>query len=121
MRDMSFAAPLLALSQDDSPMLLWLIVGALIALGPSIRAWIEVVKYFKGSSTDTSNFVTRAEILIMKQERDAYIATTIGDLKSNFNKLEDLLTDLTRDLPSLHRALGKLEGHDEAEFKRRAR
>lgn len=107
----------LALSDADSPMLLWLIVGGLMALGPVIHSYIKVYEWFRGKSVDTSDFVTRTELNLMKQERDAHIAGTIGDLKANFSRLETILTELQRDLPSLHRALGRVEGHDEAENK----
>lgn len=120
--EMSFPAPLiLALSEADSPMLLWLIVGALMALGPVIHSYIKVYEWFRGKSIDTSAFVTRDELTAMKQERDAQIASSIGKLETNFSKLETLLADLNREMPSLHRALGRLEGHDEAEGKRRPR
>lgn len=114
MRDMSFAAPLLALSNDDSPMLLWLIVGGLMALGPVIHSYIKVYEWFHGKSVDTSDFVTRSELNVMKQERDAQIATTVQQLRSDFAEIKRFMVD---DLPAIHRALGRLEGHDEAEAK----
>lgn len=99
-------------------MLLWLILGGLMALGPVVHSYIKVYDWFRGKTIDTSNLVTRNELLIMKQERDLQIAGTIGDLKSNFSRLEKVLDDLVRDLPALHRALGRVEGHDDATLKR---
>lgn len=118
MRDMSFAAPLLALSEADSPMLLWLIIGGLMALGPVIHSYIKVYEWFKGQSIDTTAFVTRTELNAMKQELDAQIAATISEIRSDFDRLEKFMTDLSRDLPAIHRALGRLEGHDDATLKR---
>lgn len=118
MRDMSFAAPLLALSNDDSPMLLWLIVGGLMALGPVIHSYIKVYEWFKGSTIDTAKFVTREELATMKGERDTQIASTITEIRTDLDKLEKFMQDLSRDLPAIHRALGRLEGHDDATLKR---
>lgn len=119
MRDMFFAAALiLALSEADSPMLLWLIIGGLMALGPVILSYIKVYEWFKGKGIDTAAFVTRSELAAMKQERDAQIATTIAEIRSDFDRLEKFMTDLSRDLPAIHRALGRLEGHDDATLKR---
>jgi len=123
---MSFAAPLFfALSDADSPMLLWLIVGGLMALGPVIHSYIKVYEWFKGTATDTSQFITRAEFSLAKAERD----TQIADSVEHFNKTSDqmnkrlesvfsLIAELQRDMPAIHRALGRLEGHDDATLKR---
>lgn len=118
MRDMSFAAPLLALSDSDQPMLVWWIIGALIALGPAIRAWIEVIQYFKGKGINTSEFVTKAEFAAAKAERDMQLVSTVTEIRTDFDKLEKFMSDIARDLPAIHRALGRLEGHDDATLKR---
>ena len=115
---MQTAATLLALSDSDSPMLLWLLVGGLMALGPVIHSYIKVYEWFKGTSVDTSNFVTRKEMATMRQERDVQIASSIAEIRSDFDRLEKFMTDLSRDLPAIHRALGRLEGHDDAQLKR---
>lgn len=116
------AAFFLALSDADSPMLLWLIVGGLMALGPVIHSYIKVYEWFKGKSIDTSNFVTRAELAQQKAERDVQLQSTVGKLEADFDKLQKFMADIARDLPAIHRALGRLEGHDDAEgLKRRAR
>lgn len=121
MPDPVMTLALLALSDADSPMLLWLIVAGLMALGPVIRSYIGIYDWFKGKTIDTSNFVTRAELAAVKAERDVQIATTIADIKADFDRMEKFMTDLSRDLPAIHRALGRLEGHDEAEKPRRPR
>ena len=111
----------LALSAEDQPTLLWFFVGALMALGPVLNSYIRVWEWFRGKSVDVSNFITRAEMATMKLERDAQIAASVGEIKNDFNRLEKTLADISRDLPAIHRALGRLEGHDEAEKPRRAR
>lgn len=108
----------LALSDADSPMLLWLIVGGLMALGPVIHSYIKVYEWFRGKSVDTSDFVTRTELSLMKQERDAQIATTVSQLRTDFAEIKRFMVD---DLPAIHRALGRLEGHDEAGTKQQPR
>lgn len=105
----------LALSNADSPMLLWLIVGALMALGPVLHSYIRVYDWFKGKSIDTTAFVTRTEFAAAKLERDQQIAATVGSLKADFGRMETVLNAFVSDLPAIHRALGRLEGHDEAE------
>jgi len=103
----------LALNESDSPMLLWLLAGGLMALGPVIHSYIKVYEWFKGKSLDASQFVTRQELSVMRQERDAQIAATIADIKGDLDRVEKLMTDINRDLPAIHRALGRLEGHDD--------
>ncbi len=119
-RDMFPAAilALIALSEADSPMLLWLIIGGLMALGPVIHSYIKVYEWFRGKSIDTSDFVTRTELAAMKQERDAQIAATVAQLRTDFAEIKKFMVE---DLPAIHRALGRLEGHDEAEEKGRRR
>lgn len=113
---MPFAlALLLALSEQDSPMLLWLVVGGIMALGPVLHSYVRVYDWFKGKGVDTSQFVTREELQRIRTERDAQIATTIGEIKSDLERIEKFLVDVSRDLPAIHRALGRLEGHDEAD------
>ena len=112
----------LALSDSDQPTLIWWIILAIIAMGPALHSWIKVYEFAKGRTADLSQFVTRSELAAVKAERDTQIADTIKDIKSDFDKLEKFMTDIARDLPAIHRALGRLEGHDDAEVKtRRAR
>lgn len=110
-----FASPPLALSETDQPMLVWWVILGLIALGPALHSWIKVIEFFKGKSFDASRFVTQDQLASMKQERDQQIASTIGEIRNDLNRLEETLTSLNRDLPAIHRALGRLEGHDDAE------
>jgi len=111
----------LALDATDQPMLLWFVVGALMALGPVLNSYIRVYEWFRGKSVDVSNFITRTEMQTMKLERDAQIAASVGEIKSDFDRLEKTLADISRDLPAIHRALGRLEGHDELDTRRRPR
>lgn len=118
----TISTPLLfALSETDQPTLVWWIILAAIALGPALHSWIKVIEFFKGKKFDVSQFVTHAQLQTVKSERDAQIATTIAELKQDFDKLEKFLTDIARDLPAIHRALGRLEGHDEADRPKRPR
>lgn len=106
-------AAILALNEQDSPMLLWLLVGGIMALGPVLHSYVRVYDWFKGKGIDTSNFVTREELARVRAERDTQIAATIQDIKSDLDRLEKFLADVSRDLPAIHRALGRLEGHDD--------
>lgn len=107
----------LALDSDDQPLLVWWVIGAFMALGPVLHSYIKVYDWLKGKGIDTSQFVTQAQLAQMKSERDAQIASTIAEIRQDFNKLEKFLTDIARDLPAIHRALGRLEGHDEADLR----
>lgn len=109
--------PLLALSETDQPTLVWWIILGLIALGPALHSWIKVYDWMKGKSIDTSKFVTHEQLAAVKSERDAQIASTIAEIRADFAKLETTLKDVARDLPAIHRALGRLEGHDEADLR----
>lgn len=116
------ALPLfLALDSDDQPLLVWWVIGAFMALGPVLHSYIKVWDWLKGKSIDTSQFVTHAQLQAVRSERDAQIAATIAEIRQDFDKLEKFLTDIARDLPAIHRALGRLEGHDEAERPKRPR
>jgi uncharacterized protein HemX len=111
-------APFLALSEADQPTLVWWIMLGAIALGPALHSWIKVIEFFKGKKFDPANYVTQDQLAAVKAERDAQIAATIADLKGNFDRLEKTLVSLNRELPTLHRIIGRLEGHDEAQLGR---
>ncbi|MES2596378.1 MAG: hypothetical protein V4662_13620 [Verrucomicrobiota bacterium] len=98
---------LLALTEADKPMFLYFIIAGLMALGPVIHYYIKIYEWFKGKSTDVTNFVTKAEL-----------ASAILSVKSDFGRIEQTLLEINRDLPAIHRALGRLEGHDEATSER---
>lgn len=106
---------LLALADTDQPLLVWWIILAAIALGPALHSWIKVIEFVKGKRFDAAQFVTHAQLAAVKSERDAQIAATIAEIRQDFDKLEKFLTDIARDLPAIHRALGRLEGHDDAD------
>lgn len=100
----------LALTDADSPMLLWLIVGGLMALGPVIRSYIGIYDWFKGAPFDAEKFVTRAEFEAARAERDTQLAATVKDIKDDLERMEKTFADIARELPDIHRALGRLEG-----------
>lgn len=107
------SAALLALSEQDSPMLLWLLVGGLLALGPALHSWVRVIEHFKGKTFDAANYVTQAQLASVRSERDAQMAASLNAIKNDFDRLETTLNEINRDLPNIHRALGRLEGHDD--------
>jgi len=115
--------PFFAIAETDSPMLLWLIVAGLMALGPVIHSYVRVYDWFKGRGVDTTSFVTRAEWQAAQVKHDAQLETMMESFKDDIKGIKDVVTDIARDLPAIHRALGRLEGHDEAETRpaRRAR
>lgn len=116
-----FHEPPLALSETDQPMLVWWIILGLIALGPALHSWIKVIEFAKGKKFDPTNYVTKEQLDKVKGERDQQIAATISEIRDDLNRLEKVLTELSRDLPAIHRALGRLEGHDDAEANNAAR
>jgi len=105
----------LALSESDQPMLVWWVILGAVALGPALHSWIKVIEFFRGRKFDPSAFVTMQQMQQMRAERDAQIAATIGEIRDDLNRMESTLNALNRDLPAIHRALGRLEGHDDAE------
>lgn len=109
---------ILALSEADSPMLLWLIVGGIFALGPVLHSYIKVYEWFKGKGVDTSQFVTREELSAIRKERDHQIAETMAAIRADVDKIEKAIADMSRDFAGIHRALGRVEGHDEMQLKR---
>ncbi len=109
----SFALPL-ALSEADKPMLTWLIIGGLVALGPALHSWIKVFQFLKGTKEDTSQFVTKDELSAMKADRDKQISDTIARIEKDIEELSTETKTFLRDLQSIHHALGILKGHDEA-------
>ena len=120
--DAAHLSALLALTQQDSPMLLWLIVGGLMALGPVLYSYIKVYDRWRGKSVDTSDFITRGELALVRADRDAQLAASIGHFNQRTDAISkrletvfELLGKLQEDMPAIHRALGRLEGHDEAE------
>lgn len=112
---------ILALSETDQPMLVWWIILGLIALGPALHSWIKVVEFFKGKKFDVANYVTHAQLAAVKTERDEQIKASISGIKKDLDKLSETLADIARDLPAIHRALGRLEGHDDNDQKQQIR
>lgn len=111
----------LALSDADSPMLLYLIIGGLMALGPVIHSYIRVYDWFKGKNIDTSEFVTHQQLAVIKADRDIQLAGSVGEIKSDVASIEKKLDEMAKDFAAIHRALGRVEGHDEADLRGPAR
>lgn len=111
----------LALNEADSPMLLWLVVGGLMALGPVIHSYIKVYEWFKGTSVDTSEFITQEQFAEAKANRDRELADTITFIKDQLKAVSKTVAEINSDMPAIHRALGRLEGHDEADRPRTRR
>lgn len=112
---------LAALTDQDSPTLLYLIAVAIIAAGPALHSWIQVFQYFRGQREDMSQFVTRSELAAIRAERDAQIKETVSDIKADVDRIETKFTTIMDELRGLHRSLGRVEGHEEAEDRRRSR
>lgn len=119
---------LFALAETDQPLLVWWVIGALMALGPVLHSYIKVYDWLKGKGIDTSQFVTKTELAAVRAERDAELSRTVKHIESkideagkDYTKLERLLTELSRELAAIHRSLGRLEGHDEAQVPKRPR
>jgi|GEM_PF-2768153 len=113
---MPLAAALLALAESDFPALPGWLVGGLLGLGPAIYYWMCIVEKAKGHKFDASKYVTREEMNAIRAARDEQLATTIGALRSDFAALRSDFSGLEKffneDLPGIHRALGRLEGHN---------
>lgn len=108
---------LLALSPDDQPMLIYWVVISILVIGNGLQGWVALLSYWQSKSLDSTQFVTRAEFGNAKLERDKQLAESIGSIKHDFSQLSKVVNELSKDLPAIHRALGRLEGHDEAEAK----
>lgn len=113
--------PLLALSESDQPMLVWWIIGAAIALGPALHSWIKVYEFAKGKSVDAAQFVTKAELAVMREERDQQISNSVQAIRGDITNLvkvvdslkddqKDLRQTLNEDIKAMNRALGTVEG-----------
>ena len=120
--------PFFALSETDQPTLVFWVIAALIALGPAIHSWIKVIQYFLGKKEDLSQFVTRTELATVKAARDKQISETLSairqdmsefkrELKDDIQSFETKATELQKEMMSLHRSLGRVEGHDDSEMK----
>lgn len=105
---------LLALSEADQPMLLWWVIGAVLVIGQGLQGWIAALQYFRGQKMDPATYVTRAEFQAAKAERDRQLSDTIGTMQRQLSDVAAVVREISRDLPAIHRALGRLEGHDEA-------
>lgn len=122
----------LAITEADYPMLLWAVVIAVLALGPALKGWVDVVRWFKGDALDTSKLATKAELtaleiasreelkaiesrLRIQQRHDLdIVAKQIADLTATVQNFGTGLRDIHQELLSIHRALGRAEGELES-------
>lgn len=114
--------PLLALSDADPATLLALIVAALMALGPVLHSYIRVYDWMKGKNIDVSDFVTHKHLAEVKAQRDQQLEQSIGHFNQTTDAINQRLDEvfklvgtLQNEMPAIHRALGRLEGHDDAD------
>jgi myo-inositol-1-phosphate synthase len=105
-----------------------LFLGVLLGLGPVLLAWVQLLEHWRGKKQDLSQFVTQTQLAAIKSERDVQIKSTfdllnskMDDVKATIDRLDEDLRQVRGDMPSLHRALGKVEGHDAAEARKRPR
>lgn len=105
-----------------------LILAALLLLGPCLLAWIKIGEWLKGKSFDSTRFVTHEQLASLRSDRDAQIKTTfelltnkIDHLTETIDRLDQDLRQVRGDMPSLHHAIGSLEGKDRAESSKRPR
>ncbi len=122
----------LALSDSDYPMLLWAVVIALMALGPALKGWVDVVRWFKGEAIDTSKLATKEELAIAtaqsrqelkeaetrlqasQEQALAGVEQRIRTLSEAVDGARGDLREIFNELRSMHRALGRAEGELDA-------
>lgn len=125
---------LLALEVSDQPMLVFWVIAAMIALGPALHSWIKVYEFARGKKEDHSKYVTHDQLNLIRGERDRQVAETVNAIRSDMTAFKTEVKDdldafdktakeLLNEMMNLHRSLGRVEGHDEAEARtpRRAR
>lgn len=126
--------PILALDVSDQPMLVFWCIAAFIALGPALHSWIKVYEFARGKKEDHTKYVTHEQLAAIRGERDKQMTETVSAIRADMTAFKDEVKDdlaafettakqLLSEMMSLHRSLGRVEGHDEAEARapRRAR
>lgn len=124
--------PVLAITEADYPMLLWACTIALMALGPALKGWVDVVRWFKGDALDTTKLATKEELAALElQSREELkqievrlriqskadldlVAKQIADLSNVIHSFGSSIRDIHQELLSIHRALGRAEGELES-------
>lgn len=124
-----------AITEADYPLLLWAITLAIMALGPALKGWVDVVRWFKGDTLDTSKLATKQELaelqLASREELKAIEHRLRAQQRIDLDIVAKQITEVSRsvteiltELRSLHRALGRAEGELEVaarQTKNRAR
>jgi hypothetical protein len=92
-----------------------------MALGPALKGWVDVVRWFKGDTLDTTKLATKQELaelevssreelkaieLRLRQQQRLDLDTVAKQITEVSRSVTDILTELR----SLHRALGRAEG-----------
>lgn len=120
---------ILALEVSDQPMLVFWVIAALIALGPALHSWIKVYEFARGKKEDHSKYVTHDQLAAIRGERDKQVAETVNairadmtafktEVKDDLDAFDRTAKELLNEMMNLHRSLGRVEGHDEAEAQR---
>jgi len=124
-----------AITEADYPLLLWAITLAIMALGPALKGWVDVVRWFKGDTLDTSKLATkqelaelqlasREELKAIEQRLRAQQRIDLDIVAKQITEVSRSVTEILTELRSLHRALGRAEGELEVaarQTKNRAR
>lgn len=99
-----------------------------MALGPALKGWVDVVRWFKGDALDTTKLATKEELaaleiqsreelkqielrLRVQQRQDIEtLAKQIADMNRNVESFGTAMREVNNQLLSIHRALGRAEG-----------
>ena len=110
-----------AITEADYPLLLWAITLAIMALGPALKGWVDVVRWFKGDTLDTSKLATkqelaelevssREELKAIEHRLRAQQRIDLDIVAKQITEVSRSVTEILTELRSLHRALGRAEG-----------
>jgi hypothetical protein len=112
---------LAAITEADYPLLLWAITLAIMALGPALKGWVDVVRWFKGDTLDTTKLATkqelaqlevssREELKAIEHRLRAQQRIDLDIVAKQITEVSRSVTEILTELRSLHRALGRAEG-----------
>jgi hypothetical protein len=125
MLPLNASALLAALTKDDQPMLLYLVVGGIIAAAVFFRNIIGSVKDWRSLKAEdpADKFATRQELrevhgrvdgfmMSMTAEMNRKHGELMGELKAQRDSAEQHRASLHKDLGAIERSLGRLEGQE---------
>jgi hypothetical protein len=112
---------LAAITEADYPLLLWAITLAIMALGPALKGWVDVVRWFKGDTLDTTKLATkqelaelelasREELKAIEQRLRTQQRADLDIVGRQITQVSQSVSEILTELRSLHRALGRAEG-----------